>query len=306
MPLGTLDRSPPPFFRQGPSANTKLVFFSALALLLMVADVRFKVTQPLRNTLATAIYPLQWIALQPVIGFRAAGQYFETLSASQGKEASAKYQLGLQSQRAQQVEQLNLENARLRQLLGLRERLNAPALAAQVLYDAADPFTHKIIIDKGSLAAVQAGAPVLDEFGILGQVTRVYTLVSEVTLISDRNQAIPVLNTRTGARSLAFGEASSGGRLLELRFMAANADIKEGDLLSTSGVDGVYPPGLQVAHVSKIERRADSAFARVTCQPVARVGGSLHVLVLQALAGQVLERPAAEVIAAPLAKRNKP
>jgi rod shape-determining protein MreC len=306
MPLGTLDRSPPPFFRQGPSATTKLVFFSALALLLMVADLRFKVTQPLRNTLATALYPLQWIALQPVIGFRRAGQYFEALSASQGKEASAKYQLGLQSQRAQQVEQLGLENTRLRRLLGLRDRLNAPALAAQVLYDAADSFTHKIIIDKGSLAAVQAGSPVLDEFGVLGQVTRVYTLVSEVTLISDRNQAIPVLNTRTGARSLAFGDPGSGGRLLELRFMAANADIKEGDLLSTSGVDGVYPPGLEVAHVSKIERRADSAFARVTCQPVARVEGSLHVLVLQALAGQVLERPAADSPANPAAKRGKP
>jgi rod shape-determining protein MreC len=282
------------------------VFFSALALLLMVADVRFKVTQPLRNTLATALYPLQWISLQPVIGFQSAGHYFQALSASQDKEASAKYQLGLQSQRAQQVEQLGLENTRLRQLLGLRERLNAPALAAQVLYDAADPFTHKVIIDKGSLAAVQAGAPVLDEFGILGQVTRVYTLVSEVTLISDRNQAIPVLNTRTGARSLAFGDGGSGGRLLELRFMAANADIKEGDLLSTSGVDGVYPPGLQVAHVSKIERRADSAFARVTCQPVARVAGSLHVLVLQALAGQVLERPSPDVATAAPAKRSRP
>lgn len=305
MPLGTLDSSPPPFFRQGPSAVTKLVFFSALALLLMVADARFRVTTPLRSAVATALFPMQWVTMRPVVWAQNASQYFQSLDDSQSKQASAQYQLGLQSQRAQQVEQLSLENARLRALLDLRARLNAPALAAQVLYDAADPFTRKVIIDKGALAAVQSGAPVLDELGILGQVTRVYPLVSEVTLISDRNQAIPVLNTRTGARSLAFGDTSSANGQLELRFMAANADIQEGDLLTTSGVDGVYPPGLQVARVAKIERRVDSAFARVTCMPIARVEGSLHVLVLQPLAGQILNRPPVEA-PTPTAKGAKP
>jgi rod shape-determining protein MreC len=295
MPLGTLDSSPPPFFRQGPSAVSKLVFFSALALLLMVADARFRVTTPLRSVVATALFPLQWVTMRPVVWSQSASHYFQSLDDSQSKQASAQYQLGLQSQRAQQVEQLSLENARLRALLDLRARLNAPALAAQVLYDAADPFTRKVIIDKGAMAAVQSGAPVLDELGILGQVTRVYPMVSEVTLISDRNQAIPVLNARTGARSLAFGDTSSASGQMELRFMAANADIQEGDLLTTSGVDGVYPPGLQVARVAKIERRADSAFARVACTPVARVAGSLHVLVLQPLAGQILARPPVEV-----------
>jgi rod shape-determining protein MreC len=294
MPLGTLDSSPPPFFRQGPSAVSKLVFFSALALLLMVADARFRVTTPLRSTMATALFPLQWVTMRPVVWAQNASQYFQSLDDSQSKQALAQYQLGLQSERAQQVEQLSLENTRLRELLDLRARLNAPALAAQVLYDAADPFTRKVIIDKGALAAVQTGAPVLDELGILGQVTRVYPLISEVTLISDRNQAIPVQNVRTGARSLAFGDTTSPYGSMELRFMAANADVQEGDLLSTSGVDGVYPPGLQVARVSRIERRVDSAFARVACVPVARVGGSLHVLVLQPLTSQMLARPVAD------------
>jgi rod shape-determining protein MreC len=305
MPLGTLDSSPPPFFRQGPSAVSKLVFFSALALLLMVADARFRITTPLRSAVATALFPLQWLTMRPVVWSQNASQYFQSLDDSQSKQASAQYQLGMQSQRAQQVEQLSLENARLRALLDLRARLNAPALAAQVLYDAADPFTRKVIIDKGALAAVQSGAPVLDELGILGQVTRVYPMVSEVTLISDRNQAIPVLNARTGARSLAFGDTSSANGQMELRFMAANADIQEGDLLTTSGVDGVYPPGLQVARVAKIERRADSAFARVACTPVARVAGSLHVLVLQPLAGQILARPPVEA-PVPTSKGGKP
>ena len=291
MPLGTLDRSPPPFFRQGPSALSKLIFFGVLALLLMVADNRFSIITPVRATIATVIYPLQWAMLQPVIWAREGGKYFDSLSTSQANEAAAQYQLGLQSQRAQQVEQLNQENARLRALLGLRERVNTPALAAQVLYDAADPFTRKVIIDKGALAAVQAGSPVLDELGVLGQVTRVYPLVSEVTLITDRNQAIPVLNTRTGLRALAFGDDTPGKGSLELRFLDANVDLKAGDLLTTSGVDGVYPPGLQVARVETIERGADSAFARVSCVPVAATAGSLHVLVLQPLAGHILARP---------------
>jgi rod shape-determining protein MreC len=299
MPLGTLDGTPPPFFRQGPSALSKLVFFSALAALLMVADRRFQVTQPLRSVVATALYPLQWVALRPVIWAQGGGQYFQALGSSQSKEAAAQYQLGLQSQRALQVEQLTLENTRLRALLEMRERLNTPALAAQVLYDAADPYTRKVIIDKGSLAAVQPGAPVLDEAGILGQVTRVYPLVSEVTLVTDRNQAIPVLSVRTGARALAFGDATSRSGTLELRFMDANVDMVAGDLLTTSGVDGVYPPGLPVAKVLKIERRADSAFARITCIPVAGVAASLHVLVLQPLAGQILTRPEPAVAAVP-------
>jgi rod shape-determining protein MreC len=296
MPLGTLDSRPPPFFRQGPSALSKWLFFSVLAVLLMVADTRFRVAQPLRATLATIIYPLQWTVMQPIYWAQGASHYFESLTTSQSKEAAAQYQLGLQSQRALQVEQLTLENAKLRGLLALRERVNSPALAAQVLYDAADPFTRKVIIDKGALAAVQAGAPVIDEAGVLGQVTRVYPLVSEVTLLTDHNQAIPVLNARTGVRGLAFGDASSRSGSLELRFMDAHVDMESGDLLTTSGVDGVYPPGLPVARVNAIERRADSAFARISCIPVGRVASSLHVLVLQPYTGQVLARPEPDMV----------
>ncbi len=306
MPLGTLDGTPPPFFRQGPSALSKLVFFSLLAILLMVADQRFHVAKPLRAAIATVLYPLQWTVLQPVIWVQTGGHYLESLTASQASEAAAQYRLGLQSQRAQQVEQLALENSRLRALLDMRERLNAPALAAQVLYDAADPYTRKVIIDKGALAAVQAGAPVIDEAGILGQITRVYPLVSEVTLVTDRNQAIPVLNTRTGVRGVAFGDTTARSSLLELRFMDANVDMQVGDLLTTSGVDGVYPPGLAVAHVTKVERRADSAFARISCEPVARVNSSLHVLVLQTLTGQILDRPEPAPAASAPKKGGKP
>ncbi len=295
MPLGTLDGTPPPFFRQGPSALSKLILFSALALFLMVADSRFEVAKPLRMVVASVLYPVQWMVLRPVLWAQGGSQYFESLKSSQAREEIAQRQLASQSQRANQVEQLTLENSRLRKLLGLRDKVTTSWQAAQVLYDAADPYTHKVIIDRGALEGVLAGSPVLDENGVLGQVTRVYPMVSEVTLVTDRDQAIPVLNTRTGARGVAFGDPALRANALELRYMAANADVQAGDLLTTSGVDGVYPPGLPVAKVEKVERRVDSAFARITCQALALVSGVGQVMVLKPIATQIAPRPAPEL-----------
>lgn len=295
MPLGTLDRDPPPFFRQGPSALSKLAVCSALAFFLMVADARFKVMQPLRVALATVLYPAQWLAMRPVLAYQGASYYLSSLTAAQTAQQEIIQKHNLQSQRANQVEQLVLENTRLRKLLSLRERLRSPATAAQVIYDAADPYSRKVIIDKGMADNIGLGSPVLDESGVLGQVTRVYPLVSEVTLITDRDHAIPVLNTRTGARGVAYGDVSLHVDAMELRFMAANADVTEGDLLTTSGVDGVYPPGLPVARIEKVERRVDAAFARIYCVPMAMVAGAGHVVVLESVTAQIPARPVPDV-----------
>jgi rod shape-determining protein MreC len=305
MPLGTLDGTPPPFFRQGPSALSKLTFFSALALFLMVADTRFEIAKPLRVAVATVLYPAQWLALQPVSWVQSGEKYFESLSSSQAREDAAHRKLSLQSQRANQVEQMALENSRLRQLLGLRATLTTPSQTAQVLYDAADPYTRKVIIDRGVLDGVLAGSPVLDEAGVLGQVTRVYPMVSEVTLVTDRDQAIPVLNTRTGERGVAFGDPALRANALELRFMAANADVKAGDLLTTSGVDGVYPAGLPVAKVTSVERRVDSAFARIACVPLALVSGVGYVMVVQPITAQIAPRPEVQAPPSPTRRGSK-
>lgn len=299
MSLGTLDRSLPPFFNQGPSALSKLMFFGALSLFLMVADARFHITQPIRAAVATALYPVQWLALQPVNAVKTGTEYFSGVSQAQSESEEAGKKLALQSLRAGQVEQLAQENKRLRQLLGLSEQLAIPLMAAEVLYDAADPYTRKVIINKGQLQGVDLGSPVLDEAGVLGQVTRVLPLVSEVTLVVDRELSIPVLNVRTGARSVAYGDPGSG---MELRFMGSNADVQQGDLLTTSGVDGVYPPGLPVATVGRIERRAESAFAKIYCVPKAIVDGARHVIVVKPVDSQISLRPEAP---APVAATKK-
>ncbi|UCU99526.1 rod shape-determining protein MreC [Acidovorax radicis] len=292
MSLGTLERSAPPFFKQGPSALARLAMFTALAVFLMVADARFQLTSPFRQAVATVLYPVQWLMLKPVEFATHGAGYFQSLQAAQDDLDTARRKMTLMGQRANQAEQLVMENARLRKLLALRDRLETSAQAAEVVYDTADPFTRRVVLDRGQMGGVELGAPVMDEAGVLGQVTRVFPLVSEVTLLIDRDQAIPVLNVRTGVRGVAYGDPVAGhAGGMELRFMPANADIREEDLLTTSGVDGLYPPGLPVARVVRVERSADSAFARIYCVPLAQVQGARHVVVLKPLGDTGLPRP---------------
>ena len=300
MAIGTIDRTPPPFFRQGPSALTKLILCSALALFLMVADNRFMVTRQLRAVVATALYYPQQALLVPVQAIQGGSGYFMGLQRALANEEAVKRTLAQQSERALRVEQLLAENAHLRGLLELRPSINVKSQAAQVLYEAADPYSRKVIIDRGATNGIVVASPVINETGVLGQVTRVYPLSSEVTLLTDKDAAIPVLNTRTQARGAAFGSAGAIGAGMEMRFMAGNADVQPGDVLTTSGVDGIYPPGLPVAKVTSVDRKLDSGFARIVLTPTAKTDGVRHVMVIEPVGLQMPARP--EPAAVPEAK----
>lgn len=304
MPLGTLDRTPPPFFRQGPSALSKLVFFSALAIFLMVADARFKWAVPVRAGLAIVLLPAQRALQVPVEMLSGGAEYFRGLRSALQGERQAREQLAAQAEKLARAQQLAQENQRLRALLELKPALSVKSQAAEVMYEAADPYSRKLFIDRGLAQGVVLGSPVVNEAGVLGQVTRVYALTSEVTLLADKDAAIPVLNLRTQQRSAAFGGAATPGGM-ELRFTSANADVKPGDELQTSGVDGVYPPGLAVAKVLTVERRVESGFARIALAPAAAPDGVRHVLVLEPLAVQLPPRPEAPADSRPEAPRRK-
>ena len=291
MPLATLDRSPPPFFKQGPSAFTRLTFFSALAVLLMVADARWKMTLPVRAAVATGLHPVQQVLLAPARAWDTTTRYFAGLDEATRMQTQAERQITAQAERVMRVEDLTRENARLRALLDLRPRLVVPSTSAEVLYATQDPYTRKVVIDRGSTNGVQLGAPVIDPAGVLGQVTRVYPLTAEVTLVTDQEAAVPVVNVRTEQRGVAYGSPQSRG--MELRFMAGNADVQVGDRLETSGLDGVYPPGLPVATVARVDRRADSAFARIVLTTLSNPEASRHVLLLQPTGTAVHEGAAA-------------
>jgi len=290
MSLGTIDRTPPPFFRQGPSALTKLAFFSALALFLMVADTRFEFARPLRAAIATVLLPVQRVLNVLVQLWQGGADYMRGLNAALASEKAAQAQLAQQAEKSARAERLERENERLRAMLELRPMLQVRSVAAEVLYEAADPFSRKLFIDRGATQGVVLGAPVIGPDGVLGQVTRLFPLSAQVTLLIDKEAAIPVLNSRTLARSAAFGGA--GGDAMELRYMAANADVQVGDELMTSGVDGVYPSGLSVARVMAVERRAESGFARILLAPSASADGVRHVLVLEPMALQLPPREA--------------
>jgi rod shape-determining protein MreC len=174
---------------------------------------------------------------------------------------------------------LEQENKRLRALLDMRARQPVEGRIAEILYAARDPFSRRVIIDKGIQHGISAGESVVDDVGVIGQVVRVFPLTSEVLLLTDKDQAIPVAVQRNGLRAVLAG---AGAGMMELRFLAANAEVQAGDILVTSGLDGVYLPGLPVAKVVKIDRDNSYSFARITCAPLAGVERHGLVLVLGA------------------------
>ncbi|MCP5284826.1 MAG: rod shape-determining protein MreC [Burkholderiaceae bacterium] len=298
MPLGTLDRTPPPFFRQGPSALTKLAVCAAMSVFLMVADARFAVVAPLRTSIATALLPLQRALLVPVELVRGGGGYLQGLQQAQAEAAEARRAQALLAQQAARADELARENQALRDLLALAPARVAKQRAAEVLFESPDPYSRKLVIDRGLAQGLQPGSAVISPAGVLGQVTRLYPLSAEVTLLSDRDAAIPVLNERTGQRAAAFGGVrGAGAATMELRFVAANVDIVEGDRMLTSGLDGVYPAGLAVATVRRVERRAEGSFARVLLAPAAPGDGVRHVLVIDPLEVAAAAVPAASAAA---------
>ncbi|KAK43244.1 rod shape-determining protein MreC [Caballeronia sp. LZ029] len=273
-----MEYSPPPLFKQGPSALARLIFFVVLAIALLISDARYSTLEIVRGMLGAGLYPLQRAALVPRDIFMGAADLAvtsATLRSQNAKLADKNLELSV---KAGDSAQLAIENAHLRALLNLQSRATTEETPAEIQYDTRDPFTQKVVIGKGSQQNIQDGAPVVTEDGVIGQVTRVFPLQSEVTLLTDKDQAVPVQIARTGLRSVIYGTPK--GDTLDLRFVPISADVQAGDELVTSGLDGIYPPGLRVAKVLRVDKQADTAFARVVCVPIAAVRGARQLLVL--------------------------
>ncbi|MGV3654137.1 MAG: rod shape-determining protein MreC [Noviherbaspirillum sp.] len=273
-----MEYSPPPLFKQGASARAKVIVFSLIAIVLLVVDARMRTLGAVRHAIGTALYPLQMVALLPRDALYTAGAYFTSVSALQQENALLKSRQVANAQLLQQGQHLAAENAHLRRLLQAAERVPVKSVMSEVLYDTRDAFTRKIVLDRGTQHGVVPGQPVIDDLGVVGQVTRVFPFTAEVTLLTDKDQAIAVQSVRSGVRSVAYGRGQSG--VMELRFLAASADVEKGDLLVTSGLDGVFPPGLAVARVAQIESTSSDAFARIVCQPAAGVNRNKQLLIL--------------------------
>lgn len=297
------------FFNRGPSAVARLVFFSVLSLVLLFVDARYNYLESTRQVIAVIIYPLQRMTALPGEMWSGAAAYITLQRHLVAENEQLHLQHDADAALLNQMQSIQGENAQLRELLDVTQRADYTMQMAQIAYVERDIFKRKLFIDKGERADVRAGQAVVDNGGVVGQVTRVFPWLSEVTLVTDKDIAVPIQVVRNGIRAVVFGSGNISE--LELRYQPVNADIDVGDVLVTSGMDGTYPPSLPVAQVVKVDRDPAYPFARIVCAPLAGVDRHRTLLIVSSVP-PLPERPVVEVEVddakrvKKLVKRSKP
>ncbi|OGS91448.1 MAG: rod shape-determining protein MreC [Gallionellales bacterium GWA2_60_18] len=279
------------FFNRGPSPVARLVFFAVLSLLLLFVDARYRYLESTRNALSVLVSPIQKLATLPSTLWQQASGFFVTQRSLTEENLTLRQQHERDAVQLAQWHAVQQENRHLHSLMALQQRGGFNARFAEIVYAEHDVFKRRVLIDKGADAGVEVGQVVMDDIGIVGQITRVYPWLAEVTLITEKDHAVPVQVLRNGLRTIVFGAGDTSQ--LSLRYMPVSSDIQSGDELVTSGIDGLYPPGIPVARVEKIERDPAYPFARVTCLPLAGVDRQRHLMILSGLP-KLPERPAQE------------
>ena len=268
----------PVFFVRGPSPFARLFFFAVLSFVLMATDSRLHYLTEVRQGFVALLQPLEVVASAPAKLYLSTRDYLASHHALYMENRMLRDQALEHGTELQRLRSLEVENVHLRDLLGAAVSLQPATRLAEILHMGRDPFTHKVVVNLGARQNIVAGQAVVDAKGIIGQVTRVYPFSSEVTLITDKGLSIPVQVERSGLRAIVFGQGQ--GNLIDLPYLPPNVDVREGDMLVTSGIDGVYPPGLAVARVTMIDRDPDSPFAHIVCTPIAGIENHKQVLLL--------------------------
>lgn len=267
-----------PFFNRGPSPLARLTFFALLAIATMIADHRFRALDALRLGVSAVLQPLEQVVAAPgLLAGRVTG-YFTSQDRLLRENRELQVRVLDLSAASQQAALLRTEHEYFTRLAQSKSRFDTRGVIAEVVRDARNPFSRKVLIDKGLTNGLRAGLAVIDGTGVVGQITAVGTLTSEVTLITDKDQSVPVMTTRTSQRAVAVGMGKEG--TIDVPFIPVNADIQNGDLFVTSGIDGTYPPGLAVATVTSVEKNAAFMFARITAKPASGTENNRYVQVL--------------------------
>ncbi len=269
---------PPELFSRGPAPLARLFFYCALSLACIVVDAHYHQLELFRKALNLLLAPIQTLANSPSQALQAFGKAWDNQSDLQAENQRLRQQLLEQAPQMQQFQSLQADLNTLKQLLQIQQQQFPAGIIAPITGVARNPFTQKIIIGVGANKGLESGSPVLSQEGLVGQVTTVNLFSSEVSLITNKNVVIPLLLTRTGMRTLAFGNGEQG--TLSLPYVPMGTDIRAGDVLVTSGIDGLYPEGLSVATVLSVQRDPVSAFAQIRCQPDGAVFKHRQVLVL--------------------------
>ncbi|MVW70444.1 rod shape-determining protein MreC [Bordetella sp. 15P40C-2] len=269
----------PPLFRRGPPVEIRLAALVTLSVILLVLDAQFHLLEPVRRAISIGLYPFQRTVMAPRDLTRQFTEWLDAANNNRAENEALQRQRIELSQVTTHAAQLAAENAQLRRLLGVTDTVDQATVVVEVLYEPADSFQQRLVFNKGSRDGLAAGMPVIDEGGVVGQIVRVTPQASEAALVTDERVSVPVQVLRNGLRLIAFGSNTPGR--MEVRYLAANADIQEGDTIVTSGVGGLFPAGLPVAKVLTVERDTASGFARAVCEPLAHPERHRHFLVLQ-------------------------
>ncbi|MHB1675957.1 MAG: rod shape-determining protein MreC [Sulfuriferula sp.] len=265
-------------FPRGLSAGSKLLIYLLLSIAVITADTEFHALDRFRAGVNALLYPLQNFVEIPWLTYNRMTAFFVKQAQLQRENSGLRQSFIQYSLAMQRYRNLELENQRLRTLLHMQQHTPLATRLAEILSVPRDPYQHQITVNRGSHQGIQAGQAVIDEIGLLGQVTRVYPFSSEVTLLTNKDQSVPVLLQRTGLRAVMFGTGLDG--LVEIRYLPHNTDIRIGDLLVTSGLGDVYPAGLAVAKVIQIDPGGSGAFANILCKPLAKVDRNRQVLIV--------------------------
>jgi rod shape-determining protein MreC len=271
-------RESPSFFHRGPSPLARLTFLSLAAIVLMIADHRFRALDAVRLALSVAAHPIQEAASLPAQALGRVTDYFTTQERLLRENQELKTKVLEQSAAAQEARLLRSEQEQLLALSEARTRYAEGGTVAEVIYTARNPFTRKVVVNRGMTHGLRAGQPVIDGAGVVGQVTNVGAFTSEVTLVTEKDQSVPVMLERNGLRAIAVGSGKDGS--IDVPFMPVSADIQNGDTFVTSGIDATYPPGLVVATVAQVDKSSAAVFAKIVARPAAGVENHRYVLVL--------------------------
>lgn len=266
-------------FRRGPSVEVRLVFLLVLSLVMLVVDAHWPLLDPLRRVASQIIYPVQRAVLAPRDGLEYIDSWRHAAARAREEQDDLRRRRIEIAQLSTHAAQLAAENDQLRRLLNVSESIAQPSVAVEVFYVPPSAFSHRLIFNKGSNDGIAAGMPVIDEGGVVGQIVRVTPYTSEAALLMDDRVSIPVQVLRNGLRLIAFGSNEVGK--LEVRYLTANVDVRPGDTLITSGVGGLFPAGLSVARVEKIDHDPGTGFAVAIAEPFSHPERYRHFLVLQ-------------------------
>lgn len=267
-----------PIFGRGPSLPIRLALAVVVSLLLIIADGRYQSFTGAKLYLNTLVSPLQYLANSPRLMLDSASNQLMSNQTLLAQSKRLERELFLLRDDLLHLRHLEQENKRLRDLLGSPLRRDTRRMVAEILAVDTDPFTHQVVIDKGSLAGVFEGQPVLNEQGVVGQVISVGKNTSRVLLITDTSHGIPVRVARNDIRAIASGSGQLD-RLL-LHNITRNTDIKEGDVLLSSGLAGRFPEGYPVGRVSRVGYEEGQPFADIRVQPFAALDRVRYLLLL--------------------------